>query len=78
MNHLAYADDVVLLAPSARALQALLNVCNTYAMKNNVIYNTEKTKCMVFWNDNKHAMYARFTLQGDILKINPEFKYLGV
>ena len=28
VNHVSYADDMVLLAPSAKALQALLNICS--------------------------------------------------
>ena len=29
MNHLMYADDLVLIAPSVRALQVLLSYCDT-------------------------------------------------
>ena len=78
VNHLAYADDVVLLAPSAKALQRLLDVCNVYAMDNNVIYNTEKTKYMVFWQSKHCTTCAKFVLQGDNLDLVDEFKYLGV
>ena len=30
MNHLMYADDIVLLSPSATGLSLLLNVCGKY------------------------------------------------
>ena len=30
----AYADDVVLLAPCASALRCMLNICNTYVSQN--------------------------------------------
>ena len=30
VNHLAYADDLVILSPSAKGLQKLLNICSEY------------------------------------------------
>jgi hypothetical protein len=36
-NHLMYADDLVLLAPSARALQTLLKTCDLFAVDNDII-----------------------------------------
>ena len=46
INHLTYADDVVLLAPSAHALQLLLNQCDTYVSGHDIVYNTKKTVSM--------------------------------
>ena len=48
VNHISYADDMVLLAPSAKALQTLLNVCSGYAGDYDIIFNPLKTVCMVF------------------------------
>ena len=78
INHLSYADDMVLIAPSAKALQVLLNVCDSFAKKNNVIYNTEKTKSMIFWPKVDVTDKARFMLHGKVLKVVHEIKYLGV
>ena len=30
VNHLAYADDLVILSPSAKGLHKLLNICSEY------------------------------------------------
>ena len=30
INHLMYADDVVILSPSAKGLQRLINICAAY------------------------------------------------
>ena len=49
VNHLSYADDMVLMAPSVRALQKLLNVCSCFADGNDIIYNTSKSVCMIIW-----------------------------
>ena len=46
MNHLFYADDAVLLAPSPYAIQQLISACEHYAGENDMSYNTKKTVCM--------------------------------
>ena len=48
-NHLNYADDCVLLAPSQHALQTLLDECNSFANRNDMIYNCKKLFCMSFY-----------------------------
>ena len=47
-NNIAYADDMVLLSPSAKGLNCLLGVCESYAKKHDVVYNTTKSKVMLF------------------------------
>ena len=39
---------MMLLAPSAKALQSRLNVCSAYAKKDDIIFNPVNTICMVF------------------------------
>ena len=46
MNHLMYADDLVLIAPSVRTLQVLLRYCDSFAQDNDVKNNSKKTVCM--------------------------------
>ena len=47
INHLFYADHTVLLAPSPAALQILLDNCQRYAVANGILFNSNKTVCMV-------------------------------
>ena len=42
-NNIAYADDMVLLSPSAKGLNCLLGICESYAKKHDVVYNTTKS-----------------------------------
>ena len=42
VNHLMYADDTVLIAPSYAALQKLIDCCCNMAVDNNIIFNSEK------------------------------------
>ena len=43
---LAYADDIVLLAPSASAMRRMLLCCDRYASDYNIIFNASKSKCI--------------------------------
>ena len=45
-NHLFYADDSVLLAPSPMALKQLIDICEKYSKDYEIAYNTTKTVCM--------------------------------
>ena len=78
LNHLCYADDMVLLAPSPCALQQLLNVCYNYAAANDLSYNTKKTKCMTFFPDNLKYDSPTFKLNNVTLPCVDRYKYLGV
>ena len=43
---LAYADDIVLVAPTASALCKMLAVCDNYATEYYMAFNAHKSKCM--------------------------------
>ena len=43
INHISYADDMVLIAPSISAMRKLLAVCENYAEEHNMLYNTTKS-----------------------------------
>ena len=51
---LCYADDLCLLAPSRNAAQLMLSVCEQFARDFNVMFNSQKSKLIVFsplhWN----------------------------
>ena len=79
LNHLFYADDSVLCAPSPSALQKLINICESFAQENGILYNIKKTKVMCFkpkcW---KKIYIPSFTLCDNILSVVSNEKYLGV
>jgi hypothetical protein len=77
-NHMFYADDVTLMAPSASALQNLINVCTEYGEIYDITYNTRKTVCMAFLpkylkNYKKPQMYFKTK----VLNWVDDFEYLG-
>ena len=48
MNHVMYADDICLFAPTAIAMQQLLEICNDYGVDNDITFNPLKAVCSVF------------------------------
>ena len=58
---LAYADDIVLLAPSASALRIMLAICDNYAKEYSITFNASKSKCLVVLLGNRQCLldYAR-------------------
>jgi len=79
VNHLIYADDMAILAPSPGALQKLVVECEQYATDHAIIYNLTKTVCMAIlpkWL--KSISLPVFLLNGKPLKYVSLQKYLGV
>ena len=48
VDALAYADDIVLLAPCASALRRMLNICNNFATEHGLIFNPNTTQLICF------------------------------
>ena len=79
INHLFYADDSCLMATTPRALQSLIDICTSYGIGHNIIYNPKKTMCMCFKpSRNINLRIPIVYFNGAILKFVEEVKYLGV
>ena len=76
-NHVMYADDICLMAPSAMALQKMLNFCYEFSLSNDIIFNPIKSQCMVF-KPNRFKLYCPAVyLNGNIIDYVEKTKYLG-
>ena len=62
----SYADDVVIMAPSVRALQELLYISESFAIEYNALFNASKTMCMKIGN-NFREHRVDVTLHGTAL-----------
>ena len=61
VNHLLYADDLVLLSPSTAGLSILLSICSTYGIEYDVMYNSTKSNVLVFRTENvKTALFKSY------------------
>ncbi|KAJ2937575.1 hypothetical protein O0L34_g12973 [Tuta absoluta] len=77
VNHVAYADDMLLLAPSTAAMRQLLSICEKYATAHNMLYNASKSAYMIFKSANTPAAIPPLYLDGQTLERTYTFKYLG-
>ena len=63
---IAYADDIVLLAPCASALRIMLSICNDFAISHGLRFNANKTQLSCF-NDTPLCYSDCVTHLGHIL-----------
>ena len=76
IRYLLYADDLVLLAPSAPELQKALTHLEEYTSRYRLSVNVTKTKCMVFYKG--YCPKSSFFYNGIPLELCTNFTYLGV
>jgi len=46
LGALAYADDIVLLAPTPSAMRTMLTLCDNFADDLHIVFNANKSKCI--------------------------------
>ena len=70
VNHLMYADDLVVFSPYSAGLQQLLRICSQYGTEFDIKYNASKSNIMIARSrDDKNAIrrrtvYLRFDFFG--------------
>lgn len=77
MNNFAYADDLVVLAPSPSGLQKLLNICEVCASSLDIIFNVKKCVYMCIKPKKYKLRIPSIYLCGKSLQLVNSFKYLG-
>ena len=79
INNIAYADDMSLLSPSPKGLQKLIDICEEYGKKYNIIFNPKKSMCMCFVGKSlKIDHIITLIINGNFLQFVHKAKYLGV
>jgi len=81
VNLLAYADDMVLLAPSWRSMQSLITLLELWCSKLDILCTTKKIVCMIFKPKYKEKYvtdkFPNFVINGCLLNFVSQFRYLG-
>ena len=77
INHLFYADDLCLMAPSPVGLQLLIDICANYGFENDILFNRSKSMCMVVKPRGRNVSTPFMFLNGDALEYVDSVKYLG-
>ena len=76
-NIIAYADDIVLLVPSASGLQHLLNLLYKEVKKIDLDINYIKSECICFRADKSDLLCPAMYINGKLLDSVHDHKYLG-
>ena len=78
---LAYADDIVLLAPTARTTRKLLSLCCEFASGFTVLFTAKKSKCLYIRpkEDNKSncCLKLMFNISGNAIEVVRQWPHLG-
>ena len=81
VNHrgsIMYADDLVIISPSAKGLQRLLDICADYGQSHDILFNYGKTVCMYMpANSSFYINTPAVFLNGRRLSFTVKYKYLG-
>lgn len=78
LNNFSYADDLAIIAPTARALNGMLVICSEFARENHIEFSASKSVVLVIVPpavniSNKPNIF----LGRNVLSYVEEFKYLG-
>ena len=76
INHLMYADDVI-LSPSSKGLQRLIHICAAYGDSHDIKFNHAKTVCPSKGNCRPTLNSPLIYLNSQLLSLVPKFKYIG-
>ena len=77
-NVIAYADDIVLLAPTPSSLQMLIDVAYIEACQLKLSFNHFKSKCLIFKHSRDgNAIKRTFVIGNAPIEVVTSFKYLG-
>ena len=53
---LAYADDIVLVAPSASAIRRMFPICDKFADNYDIQFNAQKSTCVFIVTNSKRFL----------------------
>ena len=78
LNHLMFADDIVLISPSTYGLKVLLDVCQNYGLKCDILFNPKKSATMFIKpNHMRHINMPKFTINNETIESVSSYTYLG-
>ena len=78
VNHIMYADDLVLIAPSVAGMNKILKLCEGFGSQHDIIYNPTKSCSMSFRSKLlKGVTLPMFVLNGEYIDEVEQSKYLG-
>ena len=78
MNHLLYADDLIIMSDSAEGLQTCTDNLEEYCKRWHLTINTVKSKIIIFNESDKILRDYNFVHKNRKMEIVQSFCYLGI
>ena len=76
-NAFAYADDIVLLSPSCKALKNLILICEEFALEYKLNFNPQKCKMLIFSKIKTNPNDINIEIGGHKIEVVQSEKHLG-
>ena len=77
-NHMLYADNLCVIAPSPRGLQSLLDICSKYGFEIDMLCNPAKSSCLVVEPSRFQLKCPDVYINNNKLDYVGNVKYVGV
>ena len=78
LNHLMYADDLVLISPSTYGMSKLIEECQKYGLEFDIKFNSNKSAIMFFLSDTMDNInLPPFKINNEIIEVVKSYTYLG-
>ena len=78
INHIMFADDLVLISPSTRGLSILLSECHKYGIECDIVFNPKKSAVMFIRPDYMlNIRMPVFKINDETIEVVKNYKYLG-
>ena len=78
INHIMFADDLVLVSPSTRGLSILLYECEKYGIECDILFNPKKSAVMFIKPEfMKNVKMPDFKINDTIIDVVNKYTYLG-
>ena len=79
INHVMYADDLVIFSPCEDGLSDLLKTCENFGFNHDMLFNSNKSAIMIFKNSTllRDARQFSFCINHNVIPSVNEYKYLG-
>ena len=76
-NAFAYADDIVLLSPSCKALKNLILICENFASEYKLNFNPQKCKMLIYSRKKDNTNDINIKIGGHKIEVVQSEKHLG-
>ena len=78
INHIMFADDLVLISPSTLGLSKLLSECQKYGIEFDIIFNSKKSAVMFFKPSYMlNVKLPSFRMNYESIEVVHKYTYLG-